>query len=234
MNTETKRLERSIRWLQAYSVILTLALAALLIAVSIGGHGVLRVRGIVIEDDAGRERILLGAPIPEAASRVRTDTARVRELWAPAYPDPDQYMGYYSEYDHTTNGLLILDENGFDRLAIGDPVPDPNIGRRLGPSSGMVINDAEGFERSGFGLAQVDGRYRVVYGLDSDRAIEGLTLALFDGGKVGVTVRDGDWRIFLGSAPPGDAATGLAEAFQGLLVRRGDEVIYEINAQRNQ
>ncbi len=98
--------------------------------------------GLVIEDEAGRERILIGAPIPEAANRVRTDEARVREIWAPRFPDEEAYMGFYEDYSHETNGILILSEDGFDRLAFGDPVPDPNIGRRIGPSTGLLINDA--------------------------------------------------------------------------------------------
>ncbi len=40
------------------------------------------------------------------------------------------------------------------------------------------------------------------------------------------TLADG---IFLGSAPPGHDWTGLAEAFEGLLARRGGEIVYEMN-----
>ncbi len=43
---------------------------------------ILRARGLAIVDEQGRERILLGAPIPPAANRVRTDQARVKEIWA--------------------------------------------------------------------------------------------------------------------------------------------------------
>ena len=143
---------------------MTVALAMLFVRSGTATDGVLRVRGLVIEDAAGRERILIGAPIPEAANRVRTDEARVREIWGPRFPDEEQYMGYYQDYDHSTNGLVILSEDGFDRLVLGDPVSDPNIGRRIGPSTGLVINDAEGFERSGYGLLDVNGLYRVVLG----------------------------------------------------------------------
>ena len=55
--------------------------------------GVLRAHGLIIEDDAGRERILIGALIPEAGNRVRTDTTRLRELWGPRHPDIEKYMG---------------------------------------------------------------------------------------------------------------------------------------------
>ncbi len=36
-------------------------------------------------------------------------------------------------------------------------------------------------------------------------------------------------RIFLGSAPAGHEWTGFAEAFQGLLVRRDGETVYQMN-----
>ncbi|HNA16830.1 MAG TPA: hypothetical protein PK678_09950, partial [Ferruginibacter sp.] len=54
------------------------------------GNKVLKARGLVIVDDNGRERILIGAPLPGAANRVRTDTARVRELWSKRFGNPEQ------------------------------------------------------------------------------------------------------------------------------------------------
>ena len=142
-------------------------------------------------------------------------------------------MGYYQDYSHETNGLLILSEDGFDRLVLGDPVPDPNIGRRIAPSTGMVINDAEGFERMGYGLKVVNGVSRVGLGLDTDRIEEGLLLTLDDDGLLGVTVGTGADGIFLGSAPAGHGWTGVAEAFQGLLIRRDGEIVHEVNFARD-
>jgi hypothetical protein len=208
---------------------MTVALVVLFVRSGVAPDGVIRTQGLIIEDEAGRERILIGAPVPEAANRVRTDEARVREVWAPQFPDADAYMGYYQDYSHETNGMLILSEDGFDRLVVGDPVPDPNIGRRFGPSTGIVINDARGFERTGYGVLAVNGRQNVGLGLDTDRIEEGLSLVLHDGGPHGIlvgTLADG---IFLGSAPAGHDWTGVAEAFQGLLVRRGGEIVYELN-----
>jgi hypothetical protein len=124
---------------------------------------------------------------------------------------------------------LILDENGFDRVALGDPVPDPSIGKRIGPSTGVVINDAQGFERSGYGLLKVKGRYRVALGMDSAKGREGLTLALIEEGPVGVAVTAGDRVVYLGSAPARDATTGLATAFHGLLVPVGDGIRFVAN-----
>ena len=164
MSTSAEQLKRTIRWLQVYGALMTVALAVLFVRSGTPADGVLRARGLIIEDEAGRERILIGAPVPEAANRVRTDEARVQEVWASRYPDADGYMGYYQGYSHETNGLLILSEDGFDRLVLGDPVPDPNIGRRIAPSTGMVINDLEGFERMGYGFKVVNGLGRVGFG----------------------------------------------------------------------
>ena len=191
-------------------------------------EGVLRAKGLVIEDEAGRERILIGAPIPPAVNRVRTDESRVRKIWAPRFPNIEEYMGNYQGFEHATNGLVILDENGFDRIAVGDPVPDLNFGKRTGLATGMVINDDQGFERSGYGLLNVNGRYRVNLGLDSDQG-EGLVLTLSDDGGVGVFIREGERSLFLGSTPPESWITGFSQAFHGLLLRRGTEVVHQLN-----
>ena len=224
------KLERQMRRLQVLtSLLLTIAAAGILRSnmrppTAQAADGILRARGLIIEDASGRERILIGAPIPPATNRVRTDQARARELWAGRFPDPDRYMEFYKAYNHAANGILILDERGFDRIALGDPVPDPNIGKRIGPSTGMVINDERGFERSGYGLLKVGGHYRVALGLDSDQGREGLTLALFDQGGVGMTIRDAKGIVWAGSAPAGDTATGVAEAFRGFLTKGADGV----------
>ena len=51
-------------------------------------------------------------------------------------------------------GLIIVDDQGRERIVIGSPVPDPKEGKRLNPSTGMVINDVNGYERFGLGLTQ--------------------------------------------------------------------------------
>ena len=61
-------------------------------------------------------------------------------------------------------GLIIVDEQGRDRIVIGSPVPDPKEGKRLNPSTGMVINDVNGYERFGLGLTQDN---RMLMGFDA-------------------------------------------------------------------
>jgi hypothetical protein len=198
MAATVEKLERDLRWLKVYAVILTMLIilfALWMIGPARSSNVILRARGLIIEDELGRERILLGAPIPAAGNRVRTDVDRVRQIWAPRFPDPERYMGWYREYRHDMNGLMILNEEGFDRIAVGDPVPDPNIGRRIAPSSGITIHDEQGFERGGYGY--LDGR--VVLGLDHPGR-EGVALVLGPKGRAGIVIspESGRGGMFIG------------------------------------
>ena len=113
MSTETQQVKRTIRSLQGYAALMTIALVVLFVRGGAATDGVLRVRGLIIEDEAGRERILIGAPIPGAANRVRTDEARVRELWGPRFPGSGTVHGLVP-------GLPALDQRD----------PDSERGRR--------------------------------------------------------------------------------------------------------
>ena len=210
-------LQRQLRQLQVYAAMSTIVLViAALSAFKSQSGQILRVRGIVIEDAAGRERILIGAPIPFAKGRLRTDSARVRSTWGPRFPP--EYLEYYKSYRHDMTGVLVLDTVGFDRLALGDPVPDPNIGRRLAPSTGLVVNDAQGFERSGYGLLTVGGKDRVVLGLDNASG-EALTLFADDGGRVGISAQDNGRSLWLGGSQEALPDMGIAPGFFGLVLR---------------
>lgn len=231
MNDEMPTLQKTVRWHQVYAVLSTLGLITLALAVfqfHYGSDRILLAKGLVLQDSEGRERILIGAPIPKARNRVRTDFSRAMKVWGNRLPK--EYGEWYQSYRHDMNGVLILDEKGFDRVAVGDPVPDPNIGKRIAPSTGIVINDDQGFERTGYGLSKVEGRNRVVLGLDSARGQEGVVLALFDEGPLGLTVQEGDRRIYLGISPHESTVTGEAEPFHGLVLRSGVEVKRQINA----
>jgi hypothetical protein len=91
---------------------------------------ILRVRGLVIEDGQGHPRILLGAPFPAAAGRVRTDTR--------------------------TTAMIFLDAEGHDRLTLGEEL-DPQIGgkvptgiHRIASGYGVVLHDNIGDERGAY------------------------------------------------------------------------------------
>ncbi len=66
-------------------------------------------------------------------------------------------------------GLVVLDENGTERIWIGAPVPEPlSLGVRFprgGDVSGILLFDAEGNERSGY--VTTDGYPNVLFTLDS-------------------------------------------------------------------
>ena len=150
----------------------------------------IRTKGIIIEDAQGRERILIGAPIPLSSYRVRDDYDKVEKAYGDWFPPEANFMSNFkSHVDNKTNGILILDENGFDQLAFGDPVPDPFMGRRIGPSTGMVINDSVGVERSGYGLLKFPDRYRVTLGFDRADGLEGMIFGLDDNGHIELTLR---------------------------------------------
>lgn len=126
---------------------------------------VLRLQGLIIEDAQGRPRILLGAPVPKVAGRKRQDEAV---------------------------GVIVLGENGAERVVVASPSPDPQIkgavSRRISQAAGLQINDPEGNERGGFGILDGDGR--VVLGLDYPRGSEAITLAVIPGEEVGLHIND--------------------------------------------
>ncbi len=109
---------------------------------------VLRVRGIVVEDSAGRPRVLIGAPVPSEPGRARADRP---------------------------SGLVYLSADGVDRLQLGE-VGGPQMGGKIQPriaaATGLMVNDDKGDERGGFGM-MANGR--IVLGLD-DADGEGVML----------------------------------------------------------
>jgi len=66
-------------------------------------------------------------------------------------------------------GIVVVDENGTERVWIGAPVPEPLIlGKRFprgGKMSGIILFDEEGNERSGYCTS--DGYSNVLFTLDS-------------------------------------------------------------------
>jgi hypothetical protein len=63
-------------------------------------------------------------------------------------------------------GLVIVDEQGRDRIIMGAPVPDPpKIGKRINPAHGMIILDHNGYERWGVGI--MDNTGQMAMGFDA-------------------------------------------------------------------
>lgn len=94
--------------------------------------GVLRARGLILNDSNGKARILLGAPFPETGDRVRQDPRSA--------------------------AIVFLDEQGHDRLTLGEQLPaqingvvSPNF-HRIGNGYAITVHDLQGNERGGMGF----------------------------------------------------------------------------------
>lgn len=214
------KLHRRLRWLQLHAFFST-ALVGVLALASFQepppDDRILRVRGIVVEDEHGRDRILIGAPVPSSPDRMRTDLDRVRAEWAPQLGG-EQYMEHYATYRHDAGGILFLSETGHDRLVVGDQLPDPNTGRRLVEPTGLTFNDERGFERGGLGVSLTEtGQSRVVLGMDDNLVGEAVHLFILEDGTRGLRIADADGQLFLGTAAAGSFVTGRDAAFVGLL-----------------
>jgi hypothetical protein len=178
---------------------------------------IIRVQGIIVEDINGNERILIGAPIPYAQNRARTDTVKIKDTWGKRLGE--NYMGWYKDYNHEANGIVILDENGWDKIIVGDPTPDPIIGKRIGNSTGIIINDNSGLERTGYGILDVNGSDRVVLGLDRGNGTEGATLSVMPDGTTGLNLNSDGQSIFMGKAAKGNWNSPDKQEFHGIIIR---------------
>lgn len=231
---DDRRMRTQLRWLQFHALASTLLLGWLALralgSVEAEEH-VLRARGIVIEDEQGRDRILIGAPVPNSPDRVRTDLERVRKEWAPSLGG-DAYMERYASYRHAASGILFLNEDGFDRLVLGERHPDPNTGQRIVAPAGLTFNDERGFERGGLGISKTaTGETRVVLGMDDPDVGEALHLFVLEDGTKGVRIAYEGGQIFLGRARPANPVTGGDKEFSGLLVTDAQgRVLLEQNA----
>lgn len=215
MEPTVSKLQRQVAALRVYCAVLTLALTTFIFIASAPqgkGDEIVRTKGIVIVDDHGRDRILIGAPVPVSGHRIRSGFERAKKAWGGRFPSFDWYKGL----DNSSNGMIILDERGYDRIAIGAPVPDPNIGRRISPSMGIALNDSEGFERAGFGYFPENNR--IVLGLDSPNGSEGVTMSILEDGSTGVSLMSGNERTYLGIAPANSMVTNQPEPLNGLLI----------------
>ena len=123
----------------------------------------LHLRGLVIEDQSGRPRIVLGAPILNQG-RKRTDLL---------------------------TGITFLSEAGIDRLTIGS-IPNAQVTgamtKRIAGGVGVLLNDPQGNERGGFGFLD---NGRVSLGLDRADGNEGAVLTVNDEDQwAGLSIKD--------------------------------------------
>lgn len=176
----------------------------------------IRTRGIAIADSSGRDRILIGAPLPASPHRVRLDSTLVRQHWARLGADSNEYMQWYRDYRHSANGLLVMNADGFDKVLLGDQLPDPNTGRRLYEPTGLLWNDDRGFERGGLGTNKTaDGQYRTVLGLD-DADGEALHLFTLEDGSKALRIAGSRGYLLVGLSAKKSGLLQTDTAFAGL------------------
>ena len=87
MEKRIEQIEKKLRLQKAYSLITSCALGLFLLLSFTGkDNDIIRAKGIVIIDEMGRERIHIGALIPDAKNRVRTNMEKVKEVWGKRFP----------------------------------------------------------------------------------------------------------------------------------------------------
>lgn len=179
---------------------------------------IIRAKGIIIEDEKGKDRILIGAPIPFSKERVRTDTSLVRKFWASKiFPkNPNKFMEFYKNYYHSTNGMVIMNENGFDRVLLGDKLADANTGKRNFEAAGISWNDKFGFELGGAGVNTTeDGKSRGVIGLDDSNG-EALHLVVLEDGTKALIIGGENGRLMIGMSNENGEWFQNSEKFVGI------------------
>lgn len=209
----TTRLARAERRVRGLSLGLALTVALLVLGLTVhdsagpAGEDVITARGLVIVDDAGRARVVIGAP----AASARKD-ARFAE----------------------TAGMIVLDT--LDRLAVavGSNPPlilaDGSLAERIGSSSGLTFYDPrDGKERGGIGAFE-DGRANVC--LDYGNAVkEAACMTVAPDDQYAAVLLNGTPReetfdrvgMFLGADGVGvlKAFAGL-DSHDGVLIKAGD------------
>lgn len=177
---------------------------------------VIRAKGIIIEDAQGKDRILIGAPVPFSKNRVRTDTAKVRKHWASQFGNPDQYMGWYSKYKHSSNGIVFMNERGFDEVLVGEDLADANVGVRMYKISGLLVNNKEGWERIGAGVNTLEnGKTRQGFGVD-DESGEAMHMITFEDGSKAIILGDEHGSLRIGMAKKPGELLQNKESFTGI------------------
>ena len=226
-----KKQVTTFRTLSTFAIILSLALGIYIFAAKAQSEKLITTQGIVITDANGKDRILIGSPIPFSADRVRTDSARAWETYIAHRPKDfqEKAWNFYKEYSHSTNGIVLLSESGYDRIVLGDPTPDPPVGTRILPGTGFVINDELGWERSGYGIMKTGEKdYRVALGMDSNTGSEGVMLQIDDQGPNGLIMPSSERFIFLGNSDTSFFVTQPYDKYNGLMIRSMDSIYVDL------
>ncbi len=187
----------------------------------------IRAKGIIIEDENGKDRILIGAPIPYSKNRVRTDTSLVRKYFSTEiYPkDPDKYMEWYKKYRHSAFGMVVMNEKGLDVMQLGDQLSDPNVGRRIFLPTGILLNNQKGLEVGGFGTHTFDdGRSGVALGLDDPaNGREAFHAVVLSDGTRALILQDAAGKLVLGFGTSGNDIFRIKDSIKFIGVKYFDK-----------
>lgn len=76
----------------------------------------IRMKGIIIEDENGKDRILIGVFIFYLKDRVRMDINLVRKYFVSEFnlKNKDKYMEWYKNYRYLVFGMVVMNEKGID------------------------------------------------------------------------------------------------------------------------
>lgn len=232
MNREKNSILNQLFWLKIYAFSSTIIMVGFIImSYTTPAQEIIRTKGIVIIDEQGRDRILIGSPIPESKHRVRTDFEKVKEKWS-GNMGGDSYMeNYKSNLYHSAEGILFLNEEGYDKLILGEKTPDPNTGKRMVDAAGFTFNDDRGFERGGLGISKTEaGDHRVVFGMDDPKVGEALHLFVLEDGTKGLQVVSEEGRLLLGSSPENGTFFNNQEKFFGIKAEdKEGKILWEEN-----
>jgi len=235
MDQEKTSILKQLYWLKVYAIGSAISMVAILtLSFSNNTPDVIRTQGLVITDELGRDRILIGAPIPPSKQRVRTNIKKVQEVWASRMGGESYMQDYTQNLYHGVEGILFLNEDGYDKLILGEKMPDPNTGKRLVDAAGFTFNDDRGFERGGLGVSKTeDGNYRVIFGMDDPKVGEALHLFVLEDGTMGLQIASEEGRLLLGRSPENGGFFNNQEKFFGIKIEGTDgKVLWEENVFR--
>jgi hypothetical protein len=134
-------------------------------------NDIIYTKGIVIEDESGKPRIAMGFPI-ENKNRLRKDTL---------------------------NGLVFMDQNGMDRIHLGQHGKLYLAGKyqeRLNDGWSLFFNDSKGEERSGYGFSDDDNS--VGLGMDYGGEFGGEAIYLYAAPKIAFMTINADLQENIG------------------------------------
>lgn len=138
----------------------------------------------------------------------------------------------FEQLAHGASGIVFLNEHGFDRLVVGDKMPDPNTGKRIVDPTGISWNNDQGYELGGIGCSKTaEGKYRVVMGMDDPTVGEALHLFVLEDGTKGLRIASEDSLLLIGRARANNEIFGNTAEFAGLMIKDASgEVVLEQNA----